>query len=330
MIIKSFEIDKIKLDKNKFILLYGQNNGSQKETLKNLIKSKKGVFNYDEKEILDDSNSFLEQIISQSLFEEEKTIIINRATDKILKIIEEIDLKKIDDLKIIILANNLEKRSKLRVFFEKHKIYLCIPFYPDNQQTLSKIAYNFFRECKIIISSENINLIINKCNGDREILQNELIKIKHFSKNRKNITRDDISKLTNLIENISISELADNCLAKNNKKIVSIFNENNFSNDDSIIIIRTLLNKSKKILQLSEEFKNKKNIELVISSAKPPIFWKDKEITKQQIYKWSPENIKNLIYKLSNLEFFSKKNLNNSLKLVSDFIIEVSLSKTNN
>ena len=273
---------------------------------------------------------FLEQIISQSLFEEEKTIIINRATDKILKIIEEIDLKKIDDLKIIILANNLEKRSKLRVFFEKHKIYLCIPFYPDNQQTLSKIAYNFFRECKIIISSENINLIINKCNGDREILQNELIKIKHFSKNRKNITGDDISKLTNLIENISISELADNCLAKNNKKIVSIFNENNFSNDDSIIIIRTLLNKSKKILQLSEEFKNKKNIELVISSAKPPIFWKDKEITKQQIYKWSPENIKNLIYKLSNLEFFSKKNLNNSLKLVSDFIIEVSLSKTNN
>ena len=330
MIIKSFEINKIKLDKNKFILLYGQNNGSKKETLKNLIKSKKEVFNYDEKEILDNSNSFLEQIISRSLFEEEKTIIINRATDKILKIIEEIDLKKIDDLKIIILANNLEKRSKLRVFFEKHKIYLCIPFYPDNQQTLSKIAYNFFRECKIIISSENINLIINKCNGDREILQNELIKIKHFSKNRKNITVDDISKLTNLIENISISELADNCLAKNNKKIVSIFNENNFSNDDSIIIIRTLLNKSKKILQLSEEFKNKKNIELVISSAKPPIFWKDKEITKQQIYKWTPESIKNLIYKLGNLEFFSKKNLNNSLKLVSDFVIEVSLSKTNN
>ena len=330
MIIKSFEINKIKLDKNKYILLYGQNNGSQRETLKNLIKSKKGVFNYDEKEILDDSNSFLEQIISRSLFEEEKTIIINRATDKILKIIEEIGLKKIDDLKIIILANNLEKRSKLRVFFEKHKIYLCIPFYPDNQQTLSKIAYNFFRECKIIISSENINLIINKCNGDREILQNELIKIKHFSKNRKNITGDDISKLTNLIENISISELADNCLAKNNKKIISIFNENNFSNDDSIIIIRTLLNKSKKILQLSEKFKDKQNIELVISSARPPIFWKDKEITKQQIYKWSPESIKNLIYKLSNLEFFSKKNLNNSLKLVSDFIIEVSLSKTNN
>ena len=330
MIIKSFEINKIELDQNKLVLLYGQNSGFKNETLKNLIKTKKEVFNYDEKEILDDSYSFLEQIISRSLFEEEKTIIIKRATDKILKIIEEIDLKKINDLKIIILANNLEKRSKLRVFFEKHKIYLCIPFYPDNNQTLSKIAYNFFKEFKIVISSENINLIISKCNGDRETLQNELNKIKHLSKTKKNITGEDISRLTNLIENISISELVDNCLAKNNKKIINILNENNFSNDDSIIIIRMLLNKSKKILQLSEDFNDKKNIELVISSAKPPIFWKDKEITKQQIYKWTPENIKKLIYKLGNLEFFSKKNFDNSLKLVTDFILEQSLTKTNN
>ena len=330
MIIKSFETNKIELDKNKFILLYGQNNGFKNETLKNLIKAKKEVFNYDEKEILDNSYSFFEQIISRSLFENEKTIIVNRATDKILKIIEEIDLKKIDDVNIIILANNLEKKSKLRFFFEKHKIYLCIPFYPDNNQTLSKITYNFFKEFKIIISSENINLIVSKCNGDREILQNELIKIKHLSKTKKNITGEDILKLTNLIENINISELVDNCLAKNNKKIVNILNENNFSNEDSIIIIRTLLNKSKKVLKLSEDFKNKKNIELVISSAKPPIFWKDKEITKQQIYKWAPENIKKMIYKLGNLEFLSKKNLDNSLKLVTDFILEQSITKTNN
>ena len=330
MIIKSFETNKIELDKNKFILLYGQNNGLKNETLKNLIKKEEEVFNYDEKEILDETNSFLEQIFSRSLFEKEKTIIVNRASDKILEIIDKIDLKKIVDLKIIILANNLEKRSKLRVFFEKHKIYLCIPFYPDNNQTLSKIAYNFFKECKIVISSENINLIISRCNGDRENLQNELNKIKHFSGSKKNIAREDIAKLTNLIENISISELVDNCLAKNNKKIINILNENNFSNDDSIIIIRMLLNKSKKILQLSEDFNNKKNIELVISSAKPPIFWKDKEITKQQIYKWTPENIKKLIYKLGNLEFFSKKNFDNSLKIVTDFILEQSLTKTNN
>ena len=109
-------------------------------------------------------------------------------------------------------------------------------------------------------------------------------------------------KITNLIENHSLSELVDNCLAKNNKKIINILNENNFNNEDCILITRSLLNKSKKVLQLVKEFENNKNIELTISSAKPPIFWKDKEITKQQIKQWKPESIKDLIYKLADIE----------------------------
>ncbi len=330
MIIKSSDISKIKLNTNKFILLYGQNDGFKNQTLKNLIKEKKEILNYDEREILDNSNIFLEQIFSKSLFEEEKTLVIKRASDKILKIINEISSKQIDDLEIIILSDNLEKKSKMRVFFEKHKIYACIPFYPDNDQILSKIAYDFFRKIKIVVSSENINLIINRCNNDREILYNELSKIEYFTKNKKTITTEIIWKLTNQIESLNILELVNNCLAKNNKKTVNILNDNNFTNDDSIFIIRTLLSKSKKILQLSEEFKKKNNIDLVISSARPPIFWKDKEITKKQIYQWSPKNMKKLIYKLNDLELISKKNLNNSIKFISEFIIEQSLSKTSN
>ena len=148
MIIKSFEINKIELDQNKLVLLYGQNNGFKNDTLKNLIKSKKEVFNYDEKEILDNSYSFLEQIVSRSLFEEEKTIIINRATDKLLKIIEEIDLKKIDDIKILILANNLEKRSKLRVFFEKHKIIYAFLFIQIITKHSQELRIIFLRNLK--------------------------------------------------------------------------------------------------------------------------------------------------------------------------------------
>ena len=119
-------------------------------------------------------------------------------------------------------------------------------------------------------------------------------------------------------------------MAKNKKKIINIFNENNFSDDDCILIVRTFLNKSKKILKLSSEFETNKNIDLTISSAKPPIFWKDKEITKQQIYKWTPKNTKKLIYKLSDVELLIKKNMNNSINLITDFILEQSSINTNN
>ena len=330
MIIKSFEINKINFDQNKLVLFYGKNEGFKNEATNNLIKDKDEITKYEEKEVLENINDFIESILSKSLFESEKIIIIKRVTDKILKIIDEIDSKNIEDIKIILNADNLEKKSKLRSLFEKDKKYICVPFYPDTEQTLSKLTFNFLKKKNISISQSNINLIVNKCNGDRETLLNELNKIEYFSKNGKKITAENIAKLTNLIENHGISELIDNCLAKNKKKIVNILNENNFNNEDCILITRTFLNKAKKILKLSSEFQNNKNIDLTISSAKPPIFWKDKEITKQQIYKWTPENIKQLIYKLSEIELLIKKNINNSINLITDFILYQASSNTNN
>ena len=329
MIIKSFETTKIELDKNKFVLLYGKNNGFKSEVTNNLLKDKIEIKKYEEKEILENTNIFLENIFSKSLFENEKIIIIKRVTDKILKIIEELKEKNIEDVKIILNADVLEKKSKLRSFFEKSKEHVCVAFYPDTNQVLSKLAYNFFNQKKISISPANINLIVNKCNGDRETLFNELDKIEYFSKSRKKITEENIIKLTNLIENHSISELVDNCLAKNKQKIINILNESNFNNEDCIMITRSFLLKSKKILKLCSEFKSNKNIDLTISSAKPPVFWKDKEITKQQIYKWTPDKIKKLIFRLNEIELLVKKNINNSINLITDFILDQSSSNTN-
>ena len=326
MILKNYEINKIQ-NINHFILFYGKNEGLKNEALNILIKNKNNIVNYDEKEILDNENNFIESILSKSLFEQEKIVVIKRATDKILIIIQNLHLKKLEEVTIILNSENLDKKSKLRTFFEKDKELICIPFYPDNDQTLSKLAYDFLKGKKISISQSSINLIINKCGGDREALYNELNKIDFYTKNGKKITTEDIMKITNLIENHSVLELVNNCLAKNNKKIINILNENNFNNEDCILITRSLLNKSKKILQLVKEFENNKNIELTISAAKPPIFWKDKEITKQQIKSWKPESIKNLIYKLTDIELLIKKNLNNSINFITDFILEQSYTK---
>ena len=324
MIIKSYNADNLKPNNN-FFLFYGKNEGLKKQIINNLLKNKKEISSYDEREILESSNSFIENTLTKSLFENEKIILIKRGTDKIFKIIEEISEKKIEDLIIIINSENLDKKSKLRAFFEKSKKYICIAVFPDNNQTLAQLTLNFFKQKKILISQQNINFIVNKCNGDRDILENELKKIEHFSKNKKEITFDDLMKLINLSENHGISELIDNCLAKNQKKTLNILNENIFTSEDCILIIRTFLNKSKRILKLCNEFENSKNIETTISSAKPPIFWKDKEIVKQQIYKWKPEKIKKLIYELFEIELIVKKNLNNSVNLVTDFILDKSI-----
>ena len=324
MILKSYEINKINQSINHLILFYGKNEGLKNEAINVLIKDKNNISNYEEKEILDNESNFIENILSKSLFEQQKFILIKRATDKILKIIENLNSKNLEDTIIIVNSDNLEKKSKLRSFFEKDKTLICIPFYPDNDLTLSKLAYNFFKNKKILISPSSINLIVNKCSGDREKLVNELHKIEFFTKNGKKIDNVSISKLINLNENHSISELVDNCLAKNKKKTISILNENNFNNEDCIMITRSFISKAKKLLILSKTFETNKNIDLTISSAKPPIFWKEKEITKQQILKWNSRNIKQLIYSLSETELQIKKNINNSINLITDFVLSLS------
>ena len=328
MIIKFFEINKINLKKNNLILFYGKNDGLKNNAIKQISKNKVKLINYDEREIIDNQNEFVENILNKSLFENEKIIIVKRATDKIVKILDQIKNKKIDDT-IIICSENLDKKSKLRGIFEKEKEYICVAFYPDNPQTLMKFAYNFCKERKMPVSSSNINILIDRCNGDRTTLITELEKIELFAKNGNKITLESISKLSNLIENQTISTLVDNCLAKNRKKIINILNENSFSDEDSILIVRTFLNKSKKLLNLSKEFEKNRNIDLVISSAKPPIFWKDKDITKDQIIKWKPKNIKELIYKLNEIELQIKKNLNNPINLITDFILDQTTINTN-
>jgi DNA polymerase-3 subunit delta len=330
MILKSFEISKINQEINHLILFYGKNEGLKNDSLVILNKYKTNVSNYEEKEILDNENNFFENLLSKSLFEHKKFIVIKRSTDKILKIIEILHLKNLEDTTIILNSDNLEKKSKLRSFFEKDKTLVCVPFYPDNDQTLSKLAYNYLKDRKITISPSNMNLIINKCSGDREKLINDLEKIEYFTKNGKRINSEYISKLINLSENHNISELIDSCLTQNKKKTISILNENNFSNEDCIMITRSFIIKAKKLLTLSKAFETNKNIDLTISSAKPPIFWKEKEITKKQIQKWKPKNIKNLIYALSETELQIKRNINNSINLITDFILSQSSAETNN
>ena len=323
MIIKNYELNKNSISGKNFFLFYGNNEGLKNEIIKKNFSDNK-IINFDEKEVLENEKNFIDNILSKSLFEENKTVVIKRSSDKICKIIEKIKEKNIENDILIFISDNLEKKSKLRNLFEKEIKFVCIPFYPDTEQTLIKLAHEFLRKKKISLSSENINLLINKIGGSREFLYNELRKIEYFCLNGKKITTLNLLKLLNLAQNHSTSDIADNYLAGNKRKIIDILNDNTFTNEDCVHITRSLLIKSKKILKLSTDFKVNKDLDLTINSAKPPIFWKDKEIIKRQVFKWKPENLKIIIYKLNEIETLIKKNVNLSVNLITNFLLEQS------
>ena len=323
MILKVFELKKEKINGN-FFLLYGNNRGLIEEIIHNELKPllPKKILSYEENEILKNKESFKEEILNRSFFENEKLIIISRGSDKIYNIIEEIIEKKIKEISIIIKCNVLDKKSKLRNYFEKNKNATCIPVYEDNFQSLSQIAQKFFKEKNISISQENVNLLIGRSRGDRLNLNNELKKIEIFSVNKKNINSEQILSLTNLAENYNVSELVDSSLSKNKKKIITILNENHFSQTDAILILRVLLSKLKRLLKIQIQAKNNQNIDYILQSFKPPIFWKEKDTIKQQVRALSYEQIQNLIKRTNDIEFQIKKTPSISINIITDFMLE--------
>ena len=326
MIIKSFELKKIVNFEYKLFLLYGQNEGLKNEIIKKhfIEKFKSDIFRYDEKEILDNRSNFFDGIFSKSFFEEKKIFIISRVTEKFNDIIEQIIEKEVKDITIILNSTILDKKSKLRKLFEKEKNMICIPVYEDTSQTLNFMAKDFFKEKQISISQETINLLIERSRGDRGNLINELDKIESYMKTRKSISIDEILKLTDLAENYNVTELLDSCLNKNSKKTINILNENNFTLEDCILIIRSFSIKLKRLQKIHQEYQKNKNLESIISSFKPPIFWKDKDNIKRQITNSRLEGIENMIFKTNDIELLIKKNSNNAVNILSDFIINTS------
>ena len=323
MIIKNYQLENKNIIKHNFFLFYGDNEGFKNEKIKDICQTTGYTkFLYYEKEVLNNLENFSNSLSTKSFFENEKIIIVKNSTDKILNIIKEVINKKLEGIKIILNAEVLDKKSKLRSFFEKEKDLVCIPFYPDDFKNLNLISQNFFREKKIKISQESMNLIIERSNGSREHLKNELEKIALYTNNKKEIDFSEVIKLTNLGKNYNISELVETCLVKNQKKISKIINENNFSNEDTIIIIRTFLLKTKRLLNLSENIKSNPNLEKVVSDYRPLIFWKEKEVVKEQLKIWSEKNLRKLINEISSTELLIKKNTNISFSILLNFIFK--------
>ncbi len=322
MIVKNFELDKFKSLETIIHLIYGNNDGIKQDIIENIyLKNFEGkILKYDEQEILNNKDGFVSSLLIKSLFENKKLIIISRGTDKLCDLVDIILNKEILEIKIIIKCLNLDKKSKLRNLFEKEKRLICTPVYEDDARSLNPIIQNFLRENKMTLSQEIKNILIDRSKGDRINLKNELSKLKNLSLSKNQLSAEDILKLSNLAENYSVFELSDNYLAKNSKKVSNILNENHFSSEDCILIIRTILNKSKRLLKIRNEIDKNINIDQVISAFKPPIFWKEKDIVKKQAEAWTTNEVKEIIFKINELEALVKKNATNSMLYVLNFV----------
>jgi DNA polymerase-3 subunit delta len=331
MIIKSYEIQKNKLSFSQcnFFLLYGENVGLKKDIeniLKEIIKKKNDNIDiqfFYENEIIDNDDNFYSSVYSESLFSDKKIISLHESTDKIIKKVEDIYEKYPENTFLIFFSGVLDKKSKLRNFFEKNKKTVCIPCYLDNERDLENIAQMELKKNNVSLSREAINLLVEKSNSDRGNLKNEIEKIKSYSLNKKKIELEEIKLLINFSGDYKSDILVNECLSCNVKEYKKIISELNINTANQILLLRILSIKVQRLLKIKEQENKSKNLDSLISMCKPPIFWKEKPIVKKQLTIWSFSELKKIVTKINNTELMCKKNPQISEFVFCDFLLKV-------
>ena len=329
MLIKSYEILKKDLNFLNSFLIYGENTGLKQDIVKSVIglKEKKNgkykQFQFEEEEIVKNQNNFFNLIFSGSLFDEKKVIFINRTTDKLFNLINEISKKDIKDILIFFEADQLEKKSKIRNLFEKDNNLVCVACYQDNNFDLIKIINDEIKQTKIKLSTESINLLIERASGDRNNLRNEVNKLKSFALNKQMVSYDQVKELTNMVGNYQNDYIVNICLNGDKKKLNKILRENNFSFEDFLILLKIFSKKIHRLLKIKIFNRLEKNLDQIFNQIRPPIFWKEKEDVKKQVRLWNEKKLNLIIKKINEIELNCKKNHELATNITLDFLATV-------
>ena len=336
MIIKSYEISKKNLNSLNFFLIYGENIGLKQDIMKSVLELKEKnegkykKFEFEEEEIIKNQNNFFNLIFSDSLFDKKKTIFINRTTDKLFNLISEISKKNVKDILIFFKADQLEKKSKIRNLFEKDKNLVCIACYQDNNFDLIKIINDEIKQTKIKLSTESINLLIERASGDRNNLRNEVNKLKSFALDKQEVSYDQLKELTNMVGNYQNDYIVNICLNGDKKKLNKILRENNFSFEDFLILLKIFSKKIHRLLKIKIFNRLEKNLDQIFNQIRPPIFWKEKEDVKKQVRLWNEKKLNLIIKKINEIELNCKKNHELSSNITLDFLSTVCNGVNNN
>ena len=276
-----------------------------------------------ESEILENDENFYNFVYSGSLFGNKKIITIYNGTDKIISQVEDINQKYPENVFIIIFSEILEKKSKLRNFFETNTKTICIPCYLDNERDLEIIANKELKKENVFLSKESMNLLIEKANSARDNLKNELEKIKSFSLNKKKIEIDEVKSIINFSGEYKSDLFINECLSGNTLQYKKIFSEMYINTVNQTYLLRILSNKIQRLLSIKKKQTSSNNLENLVNDTRPPIFWKEKPVVKKQLSIWKLDDLQSIIKEINDIEILCKKNPQISKIVFFDFFSNI-------
>ena len=320
---KSYIVEKNFDSLNKNIVLFHGENLGLKNDFKKLIKDKNKkseLIRLNQDEIVKNKDLIFDKLSNLSLFNDEKIYLIELTNDKILEVFQEI-IERFGDQRIYLFSKALDKKSKLRNFFEKSNECGIVACYQDNEINIKNIILRELKDYKEVKPAD-VSLIIDNCGLDRVKLYNELDKIKIYFQDKK-VNRDELEILLNLKIFEDFNNLRDEALKGDKFKTNKLLNETDIEPDKFNFYLNSINQRLIKIYKVKNAMKSR-NLDEIIENIKPPIFWKDKPIFIAQARKWDMNRLKKLIHKSHNIELNLKSGSSaNKTVLIKNLLVEI-------
>lgn len=325
MIYKSFLVENnIEILKNNLILFYGENFGL-KENFKNLIKEKNKniiVKNLFQEDFIKNKEIIYNEILNGSLFDEKKIFFLNNCNDKILEFVKEIETK-LNSNKICIYSEILDKKSKLRNYFEKSEFCDVVACYEDTEINIKKFLQTKLKSFSGV-TPQILNIFLENCGLDRVKLNNELQKVNDYFTN-KIINSEDLTKLINTKNDDNFKTLKESVLNGKNKTTNNLLSITMLDIEKIPFYLHSLSQNLLKIKELINLSKGA-NIADAIDKIKPPIFWKEKPTFLMQCKLWNLKKIKEATQKIYDIEIKSKSSSDiNKNILIKKLMLDICL-----
>jgi DNA polymerase-3 subunit delta len=236
----------------------------------------------------------------------DKVIYVREAQDFLAATLDEAASACPDSCTIVVEASELGPKSALRQFAETTDNAAAIPAYDDEGFNLEKFVRAELAADKISYDATAFRLLISLLSPNRALNRQELLKIKTYLGDEKNINEDVVLDCLMSQAALGLDDIAYATLGGDEKTLIRSLERLKAEGLPPITLLRSVGRHIHRLHLVASELGRGASLSSVVENLRPPIFFKKKDAFMAQCRLWPAGHLQKALMHLEMAERRSK------------------------
>ncbi|MGY8985081.1 MAG: DNA polymerase III subunit delta [Sphingomonadales bacterium] len=320
------------------VLIYGPDEGLVRERAhrisKQVVEDLSDPFNVVRpslSQVIEEPSILLDELLSLSMVGGRRLVRLDGAEDKAYQGLEQAlsGIPKDGEKNLLVVtAGNLKPSSKIRKLFEGLEIAVTIACYADSSKDVEELIIEVLGANNLKADPQAISFLLNNLGSDRLISRSELEKIVLYAGDRidRVIKLEDVITLIGDSATLTLNDIASATTGGDLKRLDQLLERAQSQGENAIAIIRALSRRLQQFHLVKGLIEAGQPIDSAIGKLRPPLFFKEKDIFRNQLFLWSSQKLGKALLLLSDAELGCKTTGNPDTAITSRACIQIALA----